>query len=198
MLDFFNKMPLMQQAYWYIALVSSFILLIVFVMTFFGFDTDADVDVDFDADVPDSDFHIDGGSGFQFFTFKNFVAFFTVFGWTGLSCIDSHCSTGWTLFVSILAGLIMMVITTALFFWMYKLEETGNLRIENAVGKIGEVYIPIGAKRSRMGKIHIKVQETLRELDALTDDEEELPTKTVIKVVKVISDELLLVEKYNN
>ncbi len=190
MLEFFDKMPAMEQTYWYIAIASTFILLIVFVLTFFGFDTDAD----FDADVPDGDFDIDGG-GFQFFTFKNFVAFFAVFGWSGLSCLNNGCSQNWTIFVSIIVGLIMMVITATMFFWMYKLEENSKLRMENAIGKVGEVYIPIGAKRSQKGKIMLKVQGALRELEALTDDENGLPTKTVVKVLDVISDDILLVEK---
>jgi len=195
MFDTLSKMPALEQMYWYIAVIATIILVIVFIMTFFGFDADADLDVDMD--MPDSDLSFDGESGFQFFTFKNFVAFFAVFGWTGLTCLDSHCSTGWTLTVSIIAGIIMMAITTALFFYMYKLEEKGNLNLKNSIGKIGTVYLPIGAKRSSVGKVHIEVQNTLRELDAITDSETDLPTNSIVKVTDVLNDELLIVEKIN-
>jgi hypothetical protein len=73
--------------------------------------------------------------------------------------------------------------------------QSGTLKINNAVGQVGEVYLPIGAKRSKMGKVHIKVQGSLRELEALTDSDIDLPTGSIIKVVEVISAELLLVEK---
>ena len=69
------------------------------------------------------------------------------------------------------------------------------MKIKNAIGVVGEVYLPIGAKRSKMGKIQIKVQGSLRELEAITDAEVELSTTTLIKVIGVVSSELLLVEK---
>jgi len=188
MKEFFEGMSTLEQTYWIIALVGSVVFLIIFILTFIGGgDSDMDGDAsDFEAD--------DGGVGFQFFTFKNIVAFFTIFGWTGITCIDNGLSTGLTLILSIIAGLLMMVLTTSLFFWMHKLAESGTLKMKNAIGVIGEVYLPIGAKRSKMGKVQIKVQGSLRELEAITDNEEELKTGTMVKVTKIVSAELLLVE----
>ena len=190
MLDFLNGMPVLEQTYWIIAIVGSAIFAVIFILTFIGGDTDADMEADgtdFEAD--------DGGVGFQFFTFKNIVAFFTIFGWSGLSCLENGLSTGLTLLISTVAGLIMMALTSLLFFWMYKLAQSGTLNIQNAVGTVGEVYLPIGANRSKIGKVQIKVQGSLRELEALTDDEADLNTGTIVKVSKIISAELLLVEK---
>jgi hypothetical protein len=94
-----------------------------------------------------------------------------------------------------MSGLLMMVATGYLFFWMARLTQSGTLKIKNAIGTIGEVYLPIGANRTNIGKIQIKVQGALRELEAITDAEEDLKTNTIIKVVEVVSAELLLVEK---
>ncbi len=190
MLDFLNGMPVLEQTYWIIAIVGSAIFAVIFILTFIGGDTDADMEADgtdFEAD--------DGGVGFQFFTFKNIIAFFTIFGWSGLSCLENGLSTSLTLLISTVAGLIMMALTSLLFFWMYKLAQSGTLNIQNAVGTVGEVYLPIGANRSKMGKVQIKVQGSLRELEALTDHDVDLNTGTIIKVSKIISAELLLVEK---
>jgi hypothetical protein len=188
MKEFFEGMSTLEQTYWGFALLGSVVFLIIFILTFIG---GGDADMDADA----SDFEADdGGVGFQFFTFKNIVAFFTIFGWTGVTCIDNDLSTGLTLILSIIAGLLMMVLTSSLFFWMHKLAESGTLKMKNAIGVIGEVYLPIGAKRSKMGKVQIKVQGSLRELEAITDNEEELKTGTMVKVTKIVSAELLLVE----
>lgn len=190
MLDFLDGMPVLEQTYWIIAIVGSAILAVILILTFIGGDTDADMDADgtdFEAD--------DGGVGFQFFTFKNIIAFLTIFGWSGLSCLDNGLSTTLTLIISTVAGLIMMVLTSLLFFWMYKLAQSGTLDMKNAIGTVGEVYLPIGANRSNMGKVQIKVQGSLRELEALTDEDEDLNTGTVVKVLEIISAELLLVEK---
>lgn len=142
---------------------------------------------DFEAD--------DGGVGFQFFTFKGIVSFFTIFGWTGIICIDSGASTIITLLISTIAGIIMMFLTGALFYYMNKLVQSGTLKINKSVGLIGEVYLPIGAKRSSIGKIQLKVQGSLRELEAITDNKDDLATASIVKVKEVVSAELLLVEK---
>lgn len=187
---FFEGMTSLERTYWIIALIGSAVFLVIFILTFIGGDSDADMEADasdFEAD--------DGGVGFQFFTFKNIVAFFTIFGWSGITCIDNNFSTTLTLIISTISGLIMMVLTSLLFYWMHKLAESGTLQIKNAVGVIGEVYLPIGAERSKMGKVQIKVQGSLRELEAITDESEELKTGSMVKVTEIVSAEILLVEK---
>ena len=188
--EFFEGMTTLEQTYWIIALIGSAVFLIIFALTFIG-----GGDIDMDADMDLSEGGDDGGVGFQFFTFKNIVAFFTIFGWTGTICIDNGLSTALSLTISTGAGLIMMVLTSLLFFWMSSMAQSGTLKIKNAIGVVGEVYLPIGSERSKIGKIQIKVQGSLRELEAITDAKEELATSSIIKVIAVISDELLLVEK---
>jgi hypothetical protein len=193
MKEFFSGMSGMEQTYWVVALVGTFVFLIIFVITFLGFDHDADVH----ADVSDMDAD-DGGVGFQFFTFKNFVAFLTIFGWTGLACIQNNLESGLTLILSFIAGLTMMFLTSLLFYWMHKLAESGTLKMSNAVGLTGEVYIPIKAKRESIGKVQLKVQGSLRELEAMTDEEFDLTTGTVVNVKEIIGSDILLVEKSKN
>jgi hypothetical protein len=186
--DFFAGMTSLEQAYWVIALIGSAIFLVIFVLTFIGGDTDMEADAtEFEAD--------DGGVGFQFFTFKNVIAFFTIFGWTGIVCLNNEMATLPTIIISTIAGLVMMVLTTLLFFWMAKMTQSGTLKIKNAIGVIGEVYLPIGAQRSSIGKVQINVQGSLRELDAITDEQQDLKTNAMVKVVEIVSSEILLVEK---
>ena len=189
MKEFFTGMSSFEQTYWIIALIGSAVFFVIFLLTFIG---GGDADMDADA----SDFEADdGGVGFQFFTFKNVVAFFTIFGWSGIVCIDGGLSTTLTLIISAIAGLTMMDLTSLLFFWIHKLAESGTLQMKNAIGVIGEVYLPIGANRSKMGKVQIKVQGSLRELEAITDELEELKTGTMVQVTEIVSAELLLVKK---
>ncbi len=190
MMDFFSGMSGLEQTYWSIALIGTFIFLIIFVISFFGMDHDADVHTDVSDMYSD-----DGGVGFQFFTFKNVIAFLTIFGWTGLVCIQNKLGVGLSLFLSVLAGLIMMVLTSLLFYWMHKMAESGTLKMSNAIGMVGEVYIPIKSKRQNIGKVQIKVQGSLHELEAMTDEEFDLPTGSVVEVKDLIGPEILLVVK---
>jgi hypothetical protein len=189
MQEFFDGLLIYEKTYWMIAIIGSLIFGILLIMTFIGGGMDADMDADatnFEAD--------DGGVGFQFFTFKNLVAFFTIFGWTGVVCMGGGYSNSVVLTISVMAGLLMMVATSSLFYFMSRLAEDGTLKIKNALGTIGEVYLPIGANRSKTGKVQIIVQGALRELDALTDEDKTLATGTVVKVIAIVSAELLLVE----
>jgi hypothetical protein len=76
---------------------------------------------------------------------------------------------------------------------MSRLRHNGAMQITNAINQTGTTYLFIPAKRSGTGKVHIKVQGSLRELPAMTDDEEEIATGKLIRVENIINDSILLV-----
>ena len=79
-----ETMMLIEKIYWCFAIPFSLVFVIQVILTIFGGDMDA-VEADGDADVSvDSD----TGISFQFLSLKNLIAFFTVFGWTGIVCVN--------------------------------------------------------------------------------------------------------------
>lgn len=187
MAEWFSNLEFLSKMYWLVAIIGSLIFSIVMIMAFTGGDADdiGDLDSDIDAD----------GAGFQFISFKNLVGFFTIFGWSGIACIDAGLSTLLTIIVSVICGLLMMVIMASLFYFISKLSDSGTLNYKNALDAVGEVYLTIGAERSKMGKVTVSVQGTMRELDALTDALTELKSGTIIKVVDVTSNGILIVDQ---
>ena len=187
MSEWFSELSSFQQIYWVITGVSTLIFVFVLVTSFIGSDTDdiGDVDAEIDADT---------GAGFQFFTFKNLVAFFTIFGWSGIASIDAGHSKSITILISLACGLVMMVIMASLFYYISKLVSSGTLKMENALNSIGEVYLTVGANRSSIGKVQVKVQGALRELEALTDHDKDLLQGNVIKVIEVTNNGILIIE----
>jgi len=190
MAEWFSNLELFSKIYWVIALVASFIFVIILVATFMGGDAD-------DAGGIDAEIEGDTGAGFQFFTFKNLIAFFTIFGWSGIACLDEGYSKSITVIVSLVCGLLMMLLMATLFYYISKLNDSGTLILKNATNAIGEVYLTIGAKRSKIGKVHVRVQGALRELEALTDSETDLKSGSVIKVKEVTGNGILIVESLN-
>lgn len=190
MSEWFSALSSFEKTYWIIAAIGTVVFLFVLISAFIGADTEDLGDVD-------AEIETDGGAGFQFFTFKNMVAFFTIFGWSGIALLDAGYSKGVVIGVSLVCGLIMMLIMAALFHFISKLKDSGTLKVENALHSIGEVYLTIGAQRSRMGKVHIRVQSSLRELEALTDYEKDLTQGMIVKVVDVTANGLLIVEPQN-
>lgn len=186
MAEWFSNLEFLSKMYWLVAIIGSLIFSIVMVMAFTGGATDeiGDLDADFDVEA-----------GFQFISFKNLVGFFTIFGWSGIACIDAGFSTPTTIIISIISGLLMMVIMATLFYFISKLADSGTLNYKNAIDAVGEVYLTIGANRSSIGKVNVNVQGSMRELEALTDSLTTLKTGTVIKVVDVTSNGILIVDQ---
>jgi len=190
MVEWFAELTSFEKIYWTITGISTLFFVFVLASAIIGADGDdiGDVDAEMDADT---------GAGFQFFTFKNLVAFFTIFGWSGIASLDVGNSKMMTLVISIACGLLMMTIMAAMFYYISKLTSSGTLKMENALNAIGEVYITVGANRSNIGKVQINVQGTLRELDALTDNDADLTQGNIIRVKEVTSNGLLIIEPQN-
>lgn len=186
--ELFNELTTIEKIYWVITIASSLFFIIQMIAVFVMGDIDVDGDTDFDVET-------DTGMPFQFFTFRNLVGFLTVFGWSGLGSIANGNTMNTTILISVIAGLLMMVIMTALFYFISSLTDTGTLNMKNAIGKTATVYIPVKAKRSNMGKVQIKIQGSLRELDAITDDEDDLETGHVVIVLGVLDGSILLIAK---
>lgn len=187
--EWFSAFEPFEKVYWSIALIASIIFIILIILTFVGgdFDETGDVDADIDSDT---------GIGFQFLSFKNLIGFFTIFGWTGIACLEEGLSKGLTIIISIVCGLLMMFVMASLFYYLGKLSSSGSLKIKNALNQVGEVYLTIGANRSRIGKVHIKIQGGVRELDALTDETSDLHQGDIITVTQITGTGILIVNKH--
>ncbi|MEQ9166412.1 MAG: hypothetical protein RLO12_09140 [Fulvivirga sp.] len=181
-----EALELLEKIYWGIAIPFTLFFFLQMLMTFFGGDIPDDAGADADVEG-------DGGIGFQFFTLKNMVAFFTIFSWTGIACLDSGLSNGVSIAVSLIAGLAMMFLMGFIFYYLSKANESGTLKMKNAIGVVGEVYMEVKANRGNIGKVQVKVQNSLRTLEAITDDEIDLKPGKVITVMNIANDNLLII-----
>lgn len=175
--------------YWIVAFPSTLLFVIQLVITFIGGDADSDIDADHDGTL-DSD-----SGGLHIFTFKNLVAFFTLFAWSGLACIEGGYSLTIILIVSIVTGAIMMIIMASLFYYISKFTYSGTMDFKNAIGESGSVYLSIPEKKTGTGKVQVKVQGQLRTLDAMTEDSEIIKTGSLIEVADIVNENILLVKR---
>lgn len=185
--SWWQAMPMFEKIFWVIAIVFSFMLLIQAILSFMGGDGDSalgDADTSIESDT---------GIGYQFFTIKNLIAFFTIFGWTGIAFIKGNMNRSITIVAAIIAGSLMVALMAFLFRSMSRLRHSGTLDMNNALNKIGETYLFIPAQRSGYGKVHIKVQGSLKELQAITDEETGIPTGKLVKVVEILNNNILIV-----
>ena len=172
--------------YWILAVPFTLFFLLQLVLSFIG-------GGDIPDDTPDAEIESDAGIGFQFFTLKNLVAFFTIFSWTGIACIDSGLSDFTSGVIAVAAGATMMMIMASLFYFLAKASGDGTMKFKKAIGKSGQVYLPIAKTRSAVGQVQINVQGSLRTLDAMTDESTDIPTGTLVTVRDIINENVLLV-----
>ena len=180
-MDFFAKI------FWAIALLFSLLFLVQLVISFASGDGSEA--------TGDADDYVSGddGIGYQFFTIRNMIAFFTFFGWAGVAGISGGLNKGLTIGLAVLSGALVVLMMAFLFRTMSKLKQSGTLQIKNAVGLIAETYLFIPASRGGFGKVHVKVQGSLHELQAITDDAEQIATGKLVKVTGTVNDSILLV-----
>lgn len=171
--------------YWALAIPFTVLFLLQLILSLVG--------GDMHDDLPDSEIETDHGAGFQFFTLKNFVGFFTIFGWVGIAMIENGSGVVISAVVATLGGATMMLVMAGSFYLLIKAQYDGTMKIEKAVGQTGEVYLTIQSKRGGLGKVQVKVMGAIRTLDALTDDEFDIKTGGIIKVSSVVNDNILLV-----
>jgi len=184
---FWEHLSLLGKIYWAVAIPSTFIFLISFVLSLLGNDSHTgggDIDGDFGQI----------GIGDYFLNFKAIMSFFTMFAWIGVTGTNSNMANITIIIISIVAGIIMMFLVAVLLFYMNKLQSSGTLNFNNAIGLVGYVYLTIPAKRQSIGKIQIKIQGSLRTLDAMTEEVEPIKTDTNVEVIEILADNILLVK----
>jgi hypothetical protein len=185
-----DALTAMQKIYWCIAIPFSLLMIVQLIMTFAGSDADTDIDTE-------AGDHHDGDEGgeFQIFTIKNFIVFFTVLGWGGLGFLEMGMAGWLSMVLASVIGFIAMLIMASILYSMSKLVDSGTLKMRNAIGRNGEVYLRIPANKGGIGKITLNVQGSLRELDAITTDTQDIPSGSLVMVVDVINGNILLVTK---
>jgi len=162
-----------------IALIASLILVIQIVLAVFGFD-------DFEAD--DADF----GSGIV--TLRSLTGFFGGFGWGGVLMLENGFSTGVSTLTATGVGLLLMLSFAYLMRLLYSLKESGNVDLENAVGKTGTVYVSIPAETSTLGQIQVMVQGRLQVVPATTHTGHRIGSGTQVRIVELVDGMTFVVE----
>ena len=188
MIEWWNGLELAQQIFALVGIGSSVILVIQLVMLLFGLGNDSDADFDdVDADVSD-------GDGLALFTVKGIVAMLCITGWTGVIFLGTEMPKYLSYILSFVCGIITLVVMAYAMKALSKLQSSGNIDIGNAIGKVGQVYIPIKPNGEASGKVNITVQGQYSEFSAITTSDKTLVTGSYVRVVAVDEAGTLVVE----
>lgn len=178
--------------YWSVALITSALFVIQVALTFIGLGH-GDVDADFQAADATPDGGLEGVDGaMQIFTVRNVINFLLGVSWGGVCLWDVIPSRVLLAVVSVFIGLCFVGLFLLLYRQMMRLQASGNIRIESAVGEVCQVYLRIPSGRSGAGKVQISFSGSVQEVAAQTDGKS-LASGTRVRVVSVIDTHTLLV-----
>lgn len=214
MTEWWEALPALGRVFACMAIPATVILLIQTILSVIGLsggESDADsggfVDIDGDGvsdvpEMPDGIFGEDSvvdvndtpDSGFRILSLRSIVAFLTIFGWVGLIVLKNGLDSGWALFIALVGGLIAMFAVAGAMWLMLRLQSDGTRNIKNALGKSGTAYLYIPASRKGFGKVNILLQDTYVELNAVTDEEESIPSGREIVVIGISGQNTLVVK----
>lgn len=190
MKEWWDSLSLLAQIFYTIAIPATVIMVIQSLMMFLGMGFDSDTDGA--GGIGDD---VDGTSdGLSLITVRGMVAFFAVGGWTGIVVLSYGAQSAVAIIISFIAGLIALFVVAWLFKLAMKLQDSGNLNTENAIGKNARVYIPIPSNKAGYGKVTLVVQDRYIELDAMTTESRDLKTGEIVKVIELIDNQTVLVE----
>lgn len=180
--------------FWASSIISTFIFVVMVVLSVIGGDSDADADADADGDGGGG---ADGGAGMMSYilSFKTLLAFVLGASWTGLSALYQGMSLFAIALISILSGVLMMALMAFLLSLFVKLQHDSTLDMTNTIGASGVAYVTIPANGGKGGQVEILVNNSYQTFEAITDEALPIATEEPIEVVDLLEDNVLMVRR---
>jgi membrane protein implicated in regulation of membrane protease activity len=193
MIAWFNSLGGLEQAFAVCAMIGSLVFVIQLVMMLIGADHGADAHAP-GADLGHDAGHADSDTAFQILSIQGVTAFVMVFGFTGFAMTrGSGFGALPSLGVAFAAGFASMWLVAKTFAVFRRMQSSGTLDLANAIGQTGRIYLSV--KANEPGKIEVAVQGQLQIFDAVSEDGGALPTDTRVVVVRVESQNILVVKR---
>jgi hypothetical protein len=193
MSEILSEWPTIDIVFLVCAVLGGTAFLIWVLLQFVGGDLDGG-EVDLDAD-----FDVSEGSGsadvsFTLLSFQGLSSFLTMFGLVGLAAhregeLGSFLSLG----AAVLAGFAMTFTISKLFSSFNRLQSSGTIKMESAVGQEGSIYLTV--PESGEGKVQLTMQGRFQVLPAIAEGGERIETGARVLVVRVSDDRTLVVTK---
>jgi len=197
-MDWYNSLEPALKIYWGIAIIASVIFAVQTIISLIGgtvfdnADMDVNADVDMDTSMDSDSSH--GGGVSHFFSVRNLINFLLGVGWGGVCFYHAISAKALLMFVAIVCGIIFILIFFFLVKILLKLSKDNTFQLSETLDKTADVYLFIPENESGKGKIQISVRGSVHELDAFTKGEK-IPTGAKVRVIKIIDNQAVLVEK---
>lgn len=181
MTEWFASHNGVEQMFLLCALLGGTILILRLILTIAGIDGHGG---DMDAA------HASSEHGFQILTIHGISSFFAMFGVVGYT-LYHNASFGMLIALAgaVVAGALAVWIIQRIFMGMLRLQSSGTLGLDAAIGSEGAVYLTVSKEG---GRVQINFANRLREFEAVSADGATIPTGTAIRVQGVSANTLVV------
>ena len=187
-----NEWPTIDIVFLLCAVAGGVAFLVWLVLQFLGAYLEGDVDAGADFDASEASGSSD--VSFTLLSFQGLSAFLTMFGLVGLSAHrEGEVGAFLSLGLAIVAGLVMSWVLGRLFATFGRLQSSGTIRMESAVGQEGTVYLTL--PEAGEGKVQLTVQGRLKVMPAIAENDERIETGARVLVLRVNDGHTLVVTR---
>ena len=186
---FYNSLSPVQKLFLFSAVLGSVVFILRMILMLAGMG-----DHDFHDDV--SDVHVDADASFKLFSLHGLTGFFMMFGIVGLGLSRQFWIPD--LFAGaagVAAGLATVWMIGKIFSSMTKLQSDGTLRLSDAIGQQGKIYLTIPPEGT--GQVQVAFQGRLMIYDAVSVDKKTIKTGEKVVVIDIVAGNTLVVEKHD-
>ena len=133
--------------------------------------------------------HASPNDGFKVLSIQAVGAFLMGFGWGGLGALrGTGLDLGPSMFVAAASGIGMVWLLGAILKAIHRLQASGNIRAQDAVGRDATVYVRVLPGGRPGGKVAVTVDNHLRYFDAVSTDAEPIARGTKVRLVSLNED----------
>lgn len=111
----------------------------------------------------------------------------------GVLALSKGYGSSMVILIAAGSGLAAMVTVAYLMYFFSRLAEEGNADLTELIFKNATVYLTIPERRKGKGKVHVTLNNSLREMEAVTEGER-LDNGKSVKIIEIIEDNILVVE----
>lgn len=183
--NWWAQMDAARQLFYGIGLIAGFIALLLAILGFIGMEHHEALD----ATSADMDH---GGGGI--FSVKPLTGFFLGFGWAGGMALEAGWPMIGAIAAAVAAGGSIMAVIVLMFRAIISMRSDGTVRIQDALGAIGTVYITLPPAKAAGGQVTVNFMGRQETLAALNLANRAVPSGEKIKVVEIIDTRTVLVE----
>ena len=172
-----------RQVFYGIGFVAGFLSIILAIMAVAGMDHD---------DALDAVGSAHDGDGIV--SLKSLTGFFLAFGLAGGMALDAGLSMPVALLIAGGSGSAVMALILVMLRAIRSMKSDGTMRISDALGAVGTVYITIPARKAQGGQVVVNFNGRQETFGALSAAEAAIASGDKVKVVSIVDARTVMVE----